>query len=468
MQLTITRRSLLQRAAGVAAGFAALKAMEERGYAQAAGFGPLIPDPARLLDLPRGFKYHVISVQGQTMDDGFRVPGLHDGMAAFPGPDGLTVLVRNHEMGVGAAGASGSPYPSATFYNQMDKSKVYDVGTANPALGSTTNLVYDTRTKTLVRHFLSLTGTIRNCAGGPTPWGSWITCEETNLRAGQSSGGTILAKDHGWVFDVPAAAEPGWVTPVPAKALGRMTHEAVAVDPRTGIIYETEDQSNSAFYRFLPDSGHNTAASLLSGRLQALRILGHSNQNTNNRSNPQFPLNTPYEVEWVDLDNVEQPTGDGLRIQAASKGCAIFSRGEGCWYGNGVIYFACTDGGPASLGQIFKYTPSPNEGTSAETVSRGKLELFLQPTNSNQFAAPDNIAIAPNGDLIICEDGSGDEFVHGVTQQGSVYKIARNAADGSEFAGACFSPDGTTLFVNVMSNPSRTFAITGPWHRRAA
>jgi secreted PhoX family phosphatase len=468
MKTKITRRSLFGQAAAVAAGFAGLKAMEQRGYAQATGFGPLVADPAKLLDLPKGFKYTMFSNTGEMMDDGFRVPGAHDGMAAFPGPNGLTVLVRNHEMGVAAAGSSGSPYVNAAQYNGMDKTKVYDVGTVNPALGGTTNVLYDTQLKKCVGHFLSLTGTIRNCAGGPTPWGSWITCEETGLRAGQSSGGTVLAKDHGWVFDVPAAATPGWVLPVPQKALGRFSHEALAVNPNNGIIYETEDQGNSAFYRFVPDTQANTKDSLLSGKLQALKIIGFTNptQNTNNRSAPNFPVGTPFDVEWVDLTDVESP-GDNLRTQAQGKGAAIFSRGEGCWWGNNAIYFACTDGGPSSLGQIFKYTPSPFEGTAAEATNRGKLELFIQPTSANQFAAPDNIAIGPNGDVIICEDGSGDEFVHGVTTAGAVYKIARNAAGDSEFAGACWSPDGSTLFVNVQS-PGRTFAITGPWHRRVA
>lgn len=472
MKQGLTRRGLLNRGAAIAAGFAGLQAFPGRTYAQGplAGFGPLVPDPDKILDLPKGFKYNLISIAGQLMNDGFRVPGAHDGMAAYEGPDGLTVLVRNHEMGQGNPGGSGSPYPSAEFYNGFDKTNVYDPGT-QPALGGTTNVVYDTRTKTLQGHHLSLTGTIRNCAGGLTPWGTWITCEETNDRAG--SGGRT--KEHGYVFDVPAVAEGSLISPVPLTKLGRCSHEAIAMDPNTGIVYLTEDEGNSAFYRFLPDvpyqnqpEGASPGDSLKFGKLQALKFVNRTDPRTLNRSGAApLLVGVLEEVEWVDLDDVENPN-TVLRTQAAGKGAAIFSRGEGAWWGNNAIYIVSTNGGPTSLGQIFKYYPSPVEGTSGEIAQRAKLELFIEPASEDQFAAPDNIAIAPNGDVIVCEDGGGDEFVHGVTTSGVVYKIARNATtNGSEFAGACFSPDGTTLFVN-MQGPGYTFAITGPWHRRAA
>lgn len=446
--------------------------MQGRAYAQGptAGFGPLIPDPNRLLDLPKGFKYNLISTQGQLMDDGFRVPGLHDGMAAYSGPDGLTVLVRNHEMSQGAPNASGSPYPSTAFYNSLDKTNVYDPG-SQPSLGGTTNVVYDTRTKQIVSHHLSLTGTIRNCAGGLTPWGSWLTCEETTLRAGSGN----RTKEHGYVFDIPASAQASLVSPVPLTALGRFSHEALAIDPNTGIVYLTEDEGSSAFYRFIPDlpyqsqpEGVPKVESLKFGKLQAMKFVTRANQNTNNRTGTPFPIGVPVEVEWVDLDDVLNPVTVPRTQAINTKGAAIISRGEGAWWGNGAIYFVSTDGGPTNLGQIFKYNPSPVEGTSGEISQRATLELFIEPTSANQFAAPDNIAIAPNTDIIVCEDGGGDEFVHGVTTTGVVYKIARNATtNGSEFAGACFSPDGSTLFVN-MQGPGYTFAITGPWQRRVA
>src|SRR5690606_39097577 len=149
-------------------------------------------------------------------------------------------------------------------------------------------------------------------AGGPSPWNSWLTCEETNNKAGDNSSGSILTKDHGYVFDVPASATPGLTSPVPLKALGRMSHEALAIDPATGIVYETEDRGDSCLYRFIPDVPND----LSSGKLQALKILGGA-QSTNNRGADAnfYAPGVAYDVEWVDLVDPESPNDD-LRAQA--------------------------------------------------------------------------------------------------------------------------------------------------------
>ena len=459
MTTRVTRRGVLR---STLAGFAGLHTtLSGRLYAAEAGYGPLMPDPKGILDLPRGFKYRAFSTTGELMDDGYRVPGAHDGMAAFPGPNGTTLLVRNHEMQIAEPGATGSPYVDAGQYGSANKSLIYDTGSSNPASGGTTNLIYNTRIGKLEKHFLSLTGTIRNCAGGLSPWGSWLTCEETGVKAGSTQNGTTLMKDHGWVFDVQATDQMGVQTPVPLKALGRFSHEALAIQPSTGIVFLTEDQGNSVFYRCVP----TTPGDLTTGKLQALRFKNTSYQDVRNTGAKVFPTGPFFDVEWVDLNDVESPNDD-LRIQAAGQGCAIFAREEGCWWGNNSIYFACTSGGPSGQGQIFRYVPSQFEGTPAESTAPAQLQLFIEPTQPQEFAAPDNICIAPWGDVIVCEDGSGDEFVHGVTSGAAVYKIARNAMGGSEFAGSCFSPDGSTLFVNIQS-PGITLAITGPWHRRS-
>ena len=202
-------------------------------------------DPAGILDLPPGFRYHTFSTTGETMDDGFLVPGGHDGMAAFPGPDGKTILVRNHELEIDArTGAFGQ---SNELVNRIDSKRIHDFGQeSSPALGGTTTLIYNIRTKELERQFLSLAGTMRNCAGGPTPWNTWISCEECVQKAEDT-----FETDHGYNFEVPALAS-GPVTPIPLKAMGRFYHEAVAVDARTGIVYQTEDRGDGLVYRFLP------------------------------------------------------------------------------------------------------------------------------------------------------------------------------------------------------------------------
>lgn len=478
-----TRRQFLTQAAAVTAGFAGLRQFTRVPHASAAqsavdayGFGPLGLDEQGVLDLPAGFSYRVFSKTGERMDDGLLVPAKHDGMAAFPGPDGLTVLVRNHEV-QGSDWRLGAFGPGNEALDTLDDRFVYDRGFGKtPPLGGTTTLVYDTRQHRLVRHSLSLAGTVWNCAGGPTPWGSWISCEETVARAGAKH-----EVDHGYNFEVPASAEIGLVEPVPLKTMGRFKHEAVAVDPETGIVYQTEDRHDSVIYRFIP----NVPGKLTEGgRLQALAARGQRPVDLRNwheqipwsldnggagdgafqiepRHMIQMDQGQVFDVEWIDLDDPESPD-DSLRYQAYDKGAARFARGEGMWHGHESIYFATTTGGRIGQGQIWRYVPSRFEGTADEQRFPGRLELFVEPNDPSILQRADNLCVAPWGDLIVCEDGGPVNHVLGITPAGQIYKIARNSLNGSEFAGSCFSPDGSTLFVNIQ-NTGMTIAITGPW-----
>ena len=420
--------------------------------------------PNRLIDLPEGFICRAISRTGEKMDDGFWVPGKHDGMAAFPGPNGKTILVRNHELnwfhkGMGAFGWNNERI------NYVDPEKFYDPGHGvRPALGGTTTLVYDTRTGTLDTHFLSLAGTLRNCAGGPTPWNTWITCEETVQKAEKE-----FQRDHGYNFEVPVSATPRLETPIPLKAMGRFNHEAIAVDARSGVVYQTEDRSNGLIYRFVPKEPGKLVAG---GRLQAMKIRGMNGADTRNWKSltekilpwtyETIPVRQAMDVEWVDIENIESPKDDLRKQGVDEKRAAKFARGEGMWYSGNAIYFACTNGGIRKKGQIWRYTPSPFEGTSREEKQPGKLELFIEPNESNLLENADNLTVTPWGDLIICEDGPKEQYLVGVTPEGKLYRFARNAMNMSEFAGSTFSPDGTTLFVNIQ-NHGITLAITGPW-----
>ena len=420
-------------------------------------------DPAGVLDLPPGFRYHTFSTTGETMDDGFLVPGGHDGMAAFPGPEGKTILVRNHELETDAhTGAFGQ---SNELVNRLDSKKFHDFGQGtNPALGGTTTLMYNTKTKELERQFLSLAGTMRNCAGGPTPWNTWISCEECVQNAENT-----FETGHGYNFEVPVLAS-GPVTPIPLRAMGRFYHEAVAVDARTGIVFQTEDRGDGLVYRFLP---HRPGKLTEGGRLQALKIRDRERSDTRNWRSPVesfFPwthdivsVGEKLDVEWVDIENVESPKDDLRKQGYHDKGAARFARGEGMWYSDGVIFFACTNGGERKKGQIWRYTPSSLEGTSGEENDPGILELFIESKSSDLLENADNLTVAPWGDLIVCEDGSAEQFLVGVTPEGRLYRFARNAKNVFEFAGSTFSPDGTTLFVNIQK-PGISLAITGPWH----
>lgn len=229
------------------------------------GFGPLIADRNGIFDLPDRFSYKIISRSGQTMSDGFRVPGVPDGMATFPGADGRTLIVRNHEVGINADPAMGPFGQQLEYLDKVDPALVYDMSVnGKPIGGGTSTIVFNTTTQEVEKEFLSLAGTARNCAGGPTPWNSWITCEETTVRAGETA-----AVDHGYNFDVPAEASGILHEPVPLVEMGRFNHEAVAVDPKSGIIYQTEDEHDGLIYRFIP----NTPGKLVDGgRLQVLVV----------------------------------------------------------------------------------------------------------------------------------------------------------------------------------------------------
>ena len=422
------------------------------------GYGELVPDPAGLLDLPAGFSYQVFSRAGDSMDDGLLVPGAHDGMAAFAAPDGRTILVRNHELTPDKAGASAFG-EGGELRDEISAESFYDFGSGEtPCLGGTTTLVYNTQEQRLESHFLSLAGTIRNCAGGPTPWGSWISCEETNQRKEGP-----LERDHGYNFEVPASAEIALAPPIPLKAMGRFNHEAIAVHEATGIIYQTEDRGDGLFYRFVPNEKGRPAAG---GRLQALVLRDLASADTRNWSERTLDLQSPAAVRWIDLEDIESP-GDDLRQQGAAAGAAIFARGEGAWTDGDAIYFACTSGGAAKSGQVFRYHVSPEEAEPSEDKNPGRLELFAESPDSRLLEYADNLTVSPWGDIIVCEDGSGRDHIVGITAKGQFYQLGRNAMDDGEFAGSTFSPDGSTLFVNIQ-NPGMTFAITGPWQSRPA
>ncbi len=401
-----------------------------------AGYGPLVPDPNGMLDLPEGFSYRVLSSLGDAMDDGGTVPDKADGMGCLDLGNGEIVLVRNHEL-VPSDDAGGSIANGFGTHN----------GKIVP--GGTTNIVLDAKTLEVKRQFRTLGGTIRNCSGGVTPWGSWLTCEEAPTGPGQRYG-EGLAVNHGWVFEVPGNAT-GLVDPVPLRAMGRFNHEAACVDPLTGSIYQTEDRDDGALYRFLP----NTPGKLSDGgKLQAMVIDGLSD--TRNWDARRMPVGKSYSVRWTDLDNVEAPKDD-LRKRAASKGAALIARGEGIHMGTNELFVCSTSGGSKTLGQVFRFVPGRGQGSD-------RIELFFESESTDQFNYGDNLCVAPNGHLIVCEDQYTevvDNHLRGITPTGLPYEFARLRMQ-TELAGGCFSPDGKWFFVNAYA-PTRTLAITGPW-----
>lgn len=424
--------------------FLARKAMGQNPVV--AGFGPLAPklpsaidgrstpvfdiSGKELLEVPAGFEYVAFHVSGMRMSDGKPCPSDHDGMACFAGPRGTIILVQNHELSPGEDDGSG-------FTGGTGLQKAYDRfdGAGGPGIGAggTSTIIIDPRSNRVVRDYVSLAGTIRNCAGGPTPWGSWISCEENVTVPADNP---AVTQKHGFNFEVPARG--GLVNPVALTDMGRFNHEAVAVDPATGYVYETEDRGDSCIYRYIPNQPGNLAAG---GKLQALKLVDGP-QDT--RTGVLGLLNQPLAVEWIDLNdngvNIN-PDEDTVRTDAQELGAAIFRRGEGAWAGNGKIYWVCTSGGDAGNGQVWCYDDAD------ETVT-----LFVESTDETELDNPDNICVNPaDGSLYLMEDGGGEQFVVGVTPDGGLFKFCRNNVNTSEFAGGCFSADGTKFFVNIQT-----------------
>ena len=410
------------------------------------------------LDIPESFRCVRLSSGGMpsAVRDGLTVPNGFDGMATFPLANGNVRLIRNHEMSdsANAGRPIGRPY--------------YDPR----ASGGTTSLEVRISERgggvrvELVDEFVSLAGTHVNCAGGPTPWGSWLSCEETvgGLEAG-------FEQPHGYIFEVPVNAT-GPVEPIPLKDMGRFIHEAVAVDPETGIVYETEDTwytsgggcPGAGLYRFIPNQPGVLAAG---GRLQMMAVTGRPAYLTARGQT----VGTTQAVHWVDINEPDPPKAESehlaVFLQGIAKGAARFARLEGAFYGDGGIYVVSTNGGDARAGQVFHYRPA--------TADTGELELVFESPSRDVLDSPDNICLSPRGGLVICEDGSGDQFVRGLDPQGRIVNLVRaphlegQRAPG-EFAGAGFSPDGRVLFFNVQGSrstadsfASATYAMWGPW-----
>ncbi|MFG2876994.1 alkaline phosphatase PhoX [Streptomyces sp. NPDC048337] len=451
--MSVSRRSLL--AAGGIAFVGALGTLgatrTPRGHApgHGPGYGPLLPDPHGLLDLPAGFSYRVLSRAGTPLRSGEGpVPANCDGMAAFPAPGGRTRLVRNHENRTTAA--LRVPAVEGLTYDPH-------------ALGGCTALELDPR-GAVIGERVALAGTAVNCAGGRTPWNTWLSCEETEDRAGTSG----YTKDHGYVFEVDPA-DPHRSGAVPLTAMGRFAHEAVAVDPYRGVVYETEDafiEPFGLFYRFLPHLPLGGLGSLRAGgALEALRAPGVADLSVVDEPGAEFP------VEWVPVPD-PSAAGTAIRFQDFGPGGGIThaQKLEGCYWGDGGVHFVSSyartreGAGADHHGQVWFYDP---------LRARLRLDVLFGPAADIALPgdSPDNICLAPDGGLMVCEDGGGAQYVFGVTVDGEVYPVARNADDigaagapeWGEFAGVTFSPDGRTMFVNAYA-PGTTFAVTGPWH----
>ena len=410
----------------------------------------LVKDSNGILDLPLGFTYSIISKEGDIMNDGLLVPPSADGMTCLELSKDRVILIRNHEIGHVPILSTflKNNYYGENYQSYKDKNadKFYDIDNKKThCFGGTTSIVYNLKTQKKESEYLSLAGTLVNCSGGKTPWNTWISCEETVRKEGEG-----ITKNHGYNFEVFPSLEPSLTHAIPLKDMGRFRHEGIAFDKTNGYVYQTEDRSDGLFYRFIPNVKNKLSKG---GKLQVLSFKGFRGVDTSNWKNDNIKVGKRYDVKWIDINNVNSPNDD-LRYRGKNKGAATFARGEGIFCSNNIIYFTATTGGEKKCGQIWRYIPYD--------ASNGSIELFYESKNSDVLNMPDNIIISPKGDIILCEDGKGTDRLVCIKSDGSIYYLANNALNNQEFAGLTFSPNGSTLFVNIYS-PTMTFAITGPW-----
>ncbi|MFF3766634.1 alkaline phosphatase PhoX [Streptomyces sp. NPDC001922] len=426
-----------------------------------AGYGPLVADPDGILALPAGFSYRIITRSGVTrLESGEYTPSNHDGTAAFEGPRGVTLLVNNHEL-KGPRADWDHPVP-------LTDGLVYDPA----ASGGCT--VVEVHRHGQVAEWVGIAGTSTNCAGGSTPWGTWLTCEESEDRAGEHG----MTKDHGYVFEVDPQDRRANRAPRPVKALGRYAHEAVVVDQRRGHLYLTEDASgpNGLFYRWVPPHGFRHGRGRLrtladdAGVLQAPKCFDSGGRFVDDLSRATR-TGTVYGVDWVDVPDRDARTKP-VRKQFADGEVTRARKLEGMWWADGGAYFVSSyareESPVAHDGQVWFYDPRRRTLTL-----KVLLGVNRNPGEDGAFDGPDNITVSPYGGLVIAEDGEGVQHLFGATDTGETYPIARNdlnigtAAEPefSEFTGVVFSPDGRTLFANIQE-PGIMLAITGPWRRQ--
>jgi hypothetical protein len=416
-------------------------------------------DPAAILDLQPGFSCTVVSHAGDPLPAGGITPGRHHGTGAFRDQRGAVQLVQNHEIG----GADPSPVLG-------DPSLTYDP----KAKGGTTTLTLD-RSLRRADEYVSLAGTWRNSGGGRTPWGTWLTCEQTEQVAGPTAD-----KDHGFVFEVDPSCPSNNTNPMPLKGLGRFAHRAACVDPHRGDVLLTEDASdpNGLLYRYRPRDQHQSYGALRNGGfLQAMRCR-QGVTHVPDLSLFSIP-GTKLIVEWVPVPD-PQAVRTSIRKQYSAGEVTRARTFAGAWWGSGSFIDADPDrrrrehvpGDRAHIvcaharladgsmqehdGQVWGYDPDD------ETLTLEAHFPVDAPRASHGGASSITVAGSPFGGLLLSEARNGAPHLLTVDDEGTTSVLARNLLSTSALTGLTFVPDARVLFATIQ-DPGLTVAIRGPF-----
>jgi uncharacterized protein len=386
----ITRRTALRAGAGAALALGlgpgllgnGFEAIARRARPGRGPYGPVGPPDENGIRLPRGFRSRMFARAGQP------VPGTAYPWHAFPDAmgtirtgDGGFILVSNSEIPGGLGGAS-----SIRLGPDGEIRDAYRI----------------------------LSGTSNNCAGGVTPWDTWLSCEEV---------------EDGRVWE----CDPGGGAPVERPAMGTFNHEAACVDPKRRRLYLTEDEGSAGFYRFTPDRYPD----LSSGRLEVAGVHGNGL------------------VRWL---RVPDPSASAQRTLAQVPGATHFRRGEGIWFDRGTVYMATT-----SDDRVWAYDTKTRE---IEILYDGKALGDRAPLHE-----VDNVTVSEqSGDMFVCEDAD-DLDICVVTPEGQVARFLQltgTQQTETELTGPVFDPSGRRFFVSSQRafGLGVIYEITGPFRRR--